>query len=322
MASWAARFSFACAVAATIPAQMVRRRAISREVGPKRVIAILNCKPEGGDYPRLLRGLLERAAGRRRAGGRSVPDYELRVYEVAAKGEFPKIPSATHGENEFDSVIVTGSRCGVYEGDEYPWITRMHETVRQLYDARVPMVGICFGHQLICNSLGGSAAKNERGWEIGRVETYPPPSVAKDLSELAVTETCPVPLRLLLIHGDAVLPPEAGGLPDGMTNIGGTDLSPCNAVYEPGRILTFQGHPEFDVDIVARIWNRVRDAVTTMDDDDFAAQVDERNGEIHDGFVGLCILNHLLDSDNPYAPKPHMHGHANDTRPRRERELR
>ena len=76
------------------------------------------------------------------------------------------IPASPH---EADAWIITGSRHGVY--DPLPWIEPLKDFLRTAHAAKVPMVGICFGHQILAEALGGKVVKSDRGWGAG-VHTY------------------------------------------------------------------------------------------------------------------------------------------------------
>src|SRR4051794_21581475 len=65
-----------------------------------------------------------------------------------------------------DAILLTGSPAGVY--DDLDWIAPLEDFVRSAYALRTPMAGICFGHQLIAQALGGTVRKSEKGWGIGR----------------------------------------------------------------------------------------------------------------------------------------------------------
>ena len=109
-------------------------------------------KGKHGDYPAMFERML----------GAVDPDLEFAVVRVVA-GEMPAAPG------QADAWLVTGSRHGVYDG--LPWIEPLKAFLRDCVAARVPVVGICFGHQLLAEALGGRAVKSERGWGLG-VQDY------------------------------------------------------------------------------------------------------------------------------------------------------
>jgi GMP synthase-like glutamine amidotransferase len=109
-------------------------------------------KERHGDYPAMFRRLLSAAD----------PGLEFVTVRVVA-GEMPA------GPHDADGWIVTGSRHGVYDG--LPWIEPLKAFLRASVAARVPVVGICFGHQILAEALGGRAVKSDRGWALG-VQDY------------------------------------------------------------------------------------------------------------------------------------------------------
>ena len=80
--------------------------------------------------------------------------YQFNAY----KGELPKI-------EEGDGWIITGSSKSTYEDLE--WIVDLEILVKRAYEFQKAILGICFGHQLIAQSLGGVVCKNTKGWELG-----------------------------------------------------------------------------------------------------------------------------------------------------------
>ena len=107
--------------------------------------------------------------------------------------------------------------------------------VQQLNAKNKKLIGICFGHQLIAEALGGYAGKAPCGWEIGVKRAVM--LAGRDRRFSGVSEFC-----LAYSHQDQVLEKAPGSqvlaetpnCPIAMTSIG-------------SHILTFQGHPEFDV---------------------------------------------------------------------------
>ncbi|MDZ7906621.1 MAG: type 1 glutamine amidotransferase [Cypionkella sp.] len=96
-----------------------------------------------GDYPDMFMQLL---AGQ---------GFDFAVYSVL-HGVFPSSVTAC------DGWLVTGSRHGAYE--DHPWIPPLEDFIRAAYDAQVPTVGICFGHQIIAQAMGGRVEGYADGW--------------------------------------------------------------------------------------------------------------------------------------------------------------
>ena len=116
-------------------------------------IGILQCgqapaelKQDMGDYPDMFVRLLD---------GRG---FEFRNYHVEAM-EFPA------SVLDADGWLLTGSRHGAYE--DHAFIPPLERFIRDAYDAAVPLVGICFGHQIIAQALGGTVVKHPGGWSVG-----------------------------------------------------------------------------------------------------------------------------------------------------------
>ncbi len=103
-----------------------------------------------GDYPAFFERLL---AGR---------GLEFRSFHVEAM-EFPQ------SVHDCDGWLITGSRHGAYE--DHAFIPKLEDFVREAYAAKVPLVGICFGHQIIAQALGGKVERHTGGWAVGP-QTY------------------------------------------------------------------------------------------------------------------------------------------------------
>ncbi len=171
---------------------------------------------EFGDYPEMFHAMLTASA--------DAEPITFRDYDVQ-HGEYP----ATL--DECDAYLITGSRESVY--DDQPWIHRLGEFVRELDAVQYKLVGICFGHQLIAQVLGGESRAADVGWAVG----------VQDTQVLTPAEWMrPYRQRfgLLSSHKDQVLrtPPRA-------EVFAATSLCPNSGFTIGEHILTFQGHPEF-----------------------------------------------------------------------------
>lgn len=128
---------------------------------------------------------------------------------------------------DYDVLVITGSKHGVYEG--HPWIAPLENTIRSAMDAGKRMIGICFGHQIMAQALGGKAVKSDKGLGVGLMDYR---FVNADRSE--------TPMRLYAWHSDQVV--EA---PPGAQVIASSDFCPIAGLRYGDQAITVQPHPEF-----------------------------------------------------------------------------
>ncbi len=153
---------------------------------------------------------------------------ESLVFETVALLDGAELPDAATCE----AVLITGSPFGVY--DDPPWIEPLRGFIRAAADAMVPMVGICFGHQIIADALGGDVRKSEKGWGVGR-HTYEITQKPEWMGDAEAT------FALAVSHKDQVITPP----PNVRTLAHSAHTDHALLVYEDAPILTMQGHPEF-----------------------------------------------------------------------------
>lgn len=139
--------------------------------------------------------------------------------------------------DEADVWLITGSRFGAYE--DHPWIAPLEAFIRDVRDAGVPMVGICFGHQVIARALGGRVAKSDKGWGVG-VHEYKIRNWPEELGPPPAT------MRLRAFHQDQV-----ETLPEGAEVIASSPFCEYAALWYPGFAVTFQAHPEYRPEFAA-----------------------------------------------------------------------
>lgn len=154
----------------------------------------------------------------------------VRVHDVVADGP----PSSLVG---VDGVVDAGSTAGVYEADAHGWMTEEAAFVRELVELGMPTLGVCFGHQLVNEALGGRV--EHRGLVAELVE-------AELTDDPLFEDVGPV---LPALHGDHVL--EAG---DGLVPIVATPHCPLFGTrHREAPVWTVQFHPEFTRSLLPRI---------------------------------------------------------------------
>jgi GMP synthase-like glutamine amidotransferase len=152
----------------------------------------------------------------------------LRVYDVT-RGELPA------SVDECDAWIVSGSRRSVYEDEG--WIRDLHDVAHELVLGERPVAGICFGHQLIARTLGGTVERAEVGWGVGVREFR---LVAPLPADVAADGPAPDTFAILTSHRDQVIE-----LPEGAELVATADYCPVGAYRIGDHVLCVQGHPEW-----------------------------------------------------------------------------
>jgi GMP synthase (glutamine-hydrolysing) len=141
------------------------------------------------------------------------------------------------GPRDADGFVITGSSSSVTE--RAPWMLRSEELVRGIVSAGTPLFGICFGHQMVGQALGGRVAKNPRGREIGTVDVRVVAHSPRDPIFAGLGDR----FRANHTHVDSVVE-----LPPGARLLAETDLEQ-NAAFAVGdRVKCVQFHPEIDGD--------------------------------------------------------------------------
>lgn len=145
----------------------------------------------------------------------------------ARRGELPALADVT-------ALVITGSPESVTS--RAPWILAAEARTAELVRAGVPTLGVCFGHQLLGQALGGLVEVNPRGREIGTVEL-------ERLAEDPLFDGAPPVFGANMSHCDSVT-----RLPEGARVLARTRLEPHAAVRFGERAWGVQFHPEFDGD--------------------------------------------------------------------------
>ncbi len=141
------------------------------------------------------------------------------------------------GEVRFDGIIVTGSPLSVIE--PAPWMEELGHRLLELGKKGTPVLGVCFGHQLLARAAGGEVSKNPRGREIGSINVKLTAAGAKD--PLFSWTRDQAEIECQTTHEDAVDP-----LPPGATLLAGNENTTVQAYRLSDTIACVQFHPEID----------------------------------------------------------------------------
>ena len=137
------------------------------------------------------------------------------------------------------AAVVTGSSAMVTDRD--PWSERTGEWLARAAEQGTPVLGICYGHQLLAHALGGRVDYNPLGRQIGTLDVALHDTVEHDALFSGFPRTLHVPVS----HRQSVTV-----LPPGATLLASSARDPHHAFAFGEHVWGVQFHPEFDADIV------------------------------------------------------------------------
>ena len=210
-----------------------------------------------GDYPAMFQRLLG-------------DGFEVETFDVQA-GELPE--AGNH-----DAVLITGSPAGVY--DDYPWIMPLMQFIRSANGSK--MVGVCFGHQVMAEALGGHVEKSHKGWGAGlhvySVKHRQPWANGSD-------DFIAVPAS----HQDQVVVQ-----PPNTEVVAQSDFTPYAALAWTDRdAISFQFHPEFEPAYAKALIEKRYDRVRNPD-----AAIESLDAPNDNQLIGRWIRRFLTSSSN------------------------
>jgi GMP synthase (glutamine-hydrolysing) len=139
----------------------------------------------------------------------------------------------------FAGAVVTGSSAMVT--DRAAWSERTAEWLREVVAVGVPLLGICYGHQLLAHALGGTVENSPQGRHIGTVDITLTEEAQDDPLFGGFASVLHVPVS----HRQSVI-----ALPEGARRLAITARDPNHAFAIGMHAWGVQFHPEFDADIV------------------------------------------------------------------------
>ena len=170
---------------------------------------------EHGSYADMVIQLLEKTHS----------GYSFEVFDVR-DDHFP------NSINECDAWVISGSKFNAY--DREPWMLKLREMIKDIHAAKQPLVGICFGHQIIASTFGGELNKFEGGWGLGLHEYDIKPGF--DFVPSGINK-----FSLNAIHQDQVLTK-----PDNAEVFASSEFCPFAGLVYGDLIFNVQAHPEFN----------------------------------------------------------------------------
>lgn len=156
-----------------------------------------------------------------------IKNLKLSFYDVQ-KGQYPS------NINDCDAYMSTGSKYSVYENQA--WITQLLAFIKSLYIAKKPFVGICFGHQLMAQALGGLVEKSDKGWGVGVTNS-------KVIKKQPWMKPHLNSVNLVVSHQDQITM-----LPTNAQVLISSEFCPYYMIQIENHFLGIQGHPEFSRD--------------------------------------------------------------------------
>lgn len=180
--------------------------------------------------------------------------------------------------NECDAYLITGSKTGVY--DKKPWINSLTLFIQQANCEGVKLVGLCFGHQILAEALGGKVEKSDKGWGVGAMVSRPVEHADWMTDKLGA-------LCLLYSHQDQVT-----RLPDKAKVLFSSDFCEFSAFYIEKSVMAFQGHPEFTLDYCHRLMFVRQEKYA---EGQYERAVKSLEQPLHSELLGHWILNFLYD---------------------------
>jgi GMP synthase (glutamine-hydrolysing) len=191
----------------------------------------------------------------------SLADYRPGLSAIAASR-----PECAARALEADAVILTGSPRDAHSME--PAILQLCDLLRLLTERNIPILGVCFGHQILARALGGAVGRNPSGWEVGNAQV----NLTDCALRIPIFSGLPPQLDVLQSHQDAVLE-----LPPAAIHLAGNAHTTTQAFqsHAGGKQFGVQFHPEFTPERLCRNWVERRERLRGTTDFDLDAALDQ-----------------------------------------------
>ncbi|XP_062223913.1 gamma-glutamyl peptidase 3-like [Phragmites australis] len=195
-------------------------------------------------------------------------------------GEFP----APEDLARYDGFVVSGSPHDAHGDDA--WIRRLCALIRTVHAMKKRVLGICFGHQVLCRALGGRVGKACGGWDVGvRKVTFVQHPEGFEFHRDLEVERLPQSASIIEVHQDEVweIPPRARVLAY-------SEKTSVEAFAVGEHALGIQGHPEYTTDILHNLIDRLtnENAIQRCVGEDARRTAAETGGPDRRFWTALC----------------------------------
>ena len=198
----------------------------------------------------------------------------VRVHGVDVRTE----PLPTSLLDAADFAVISGSAHSAYE--QVPWITRLEALVREaVYVRELPLLGVCFGHQVLARACGGTVVRNPRGREIGTVEIEVLPEGRERGLFVGLSDR----FAIQVTHSDTVSVP-----PPGASVLARSALDDCQA-FLLGTAWGVQFHPEVTAEVIHAYLEHRRAVITSE-----GLDVDALSAKVRESTAGRTIFANFL----------------------------
>jgi GMP synthase (glutamine-hydrolysing) len=153
-------------------------------------------------------------------------------------------------------IVVTGSHAMVTTHEA--WSEGVAAWLPEAVERGIPLLGICYGHQLLAYALGGQVGDNPNGYEFGTLEVHLDGNARGDglLGDVVTS------MRVHLCHAQSVL-----RLPPGARRLASSQNDRNQAFAVGEHAWGVQFHPEFDAEAVVAYIERFREPLLAQGQD-------------------------------------------------------
>jgi GMP synthase-like glutamine amidotransferase len=183
--------------------------------------------------------------------------------------------------------------------DNDPWILKLVDfTEKLLKQDRIRIIGVCFGHQILGRAAGAKVGRSDNGWEISVLPVQLTAKGKEIFQQDTLVRSLPIPIPLHSTHTHQAIHQMHKDIvfsyPEDVEKLGGSPRCLVQGMYKKGRLISVQGHPEFNEGIVTHLVKMRADQ--GIFEEEQGRDALERVGKHHDGVViAKAFLRFLLE---------------------------